>query len=63
MVRFYDPRDEEDLARVEKLLREGGIEYFTSTVRSEGGYPVEILVAEEDLPQAEALLMRSIERK
>lgn len=55
MTRFYDPRDTGDLARVETLLRHGGIGY---TVRpaGDGGAFREILVAEEDLPRAERLL-------
>ena len=28
MVRFYDPKDDNDLARVEALLIKGSIEYF-----------------------------------
>lgn len=57
MVRFYDPKDEKDLARMEKLLRTGAIEYFL--VPDNGAWPVEIRIAEEDLPQAEALLQQA----
>ena len=57
MVCFYDPKDEKDLARMEKLLRQGAIEYFL--VPDNGAWPVEIRIAEEDLPQAEALLQQA----
>lgn len=56
MVRFYDPRDETDLARVETILKNGGIEYglYREPVRGIG--PLQIQVAEEDVPAAEELL-------
>lgn len=56
MVRFYDPKDKNDLARMEKLLSKGAIEYFL--VPNADGWPIEIRIAEEDLPQAEALLQQ-----
>lgn len=56
MVRFYDPKDENDLTRVERLLRKAAIEYFL--VPDADAWPVEIRIAEEDLPQAEALLQQ-----
>ena len=61
MVRFYDPKDEKDLARVERLLHKGAIEYFL--VPDNGAWPVEIRIAEEDLPQAEALLQQAGRRR
>ncbi|BCG47352.1 hypothetical protein GEOBRER4_n2182 [Citrifermentans bremense] len=54
MVRFYNPKDEADLARVEAILRKGGIEYFLSEAKE--GAAREIEVAEEDVPKAEELL-------
>ena len=57
MVRFYNPKDESDLTRVERLLRKGAIEYFL--VPDDGAWPVEIRIAEEDLPLAEALLQEA----
>jgi len=57
MVRFYDAKDENDLARVEELLRKHGIEYFLPP--GNGQWPVEIGVAEEDVRQAETLLEKS----
>lgn len=60
MVRFYDPKDENDLARVEDLLRRNGIEYFLTP--SNGQWPVEIRVAEEDVRQAEALLEKTFDK-
>lgn len=59
MARFYDPKDQADLARVEALLKSAGIEYFLSTVTSGNGTKVEIQVAEEDIPSAEELLLQS----
>jgi hypothetical protein len=57
MVRFYNPKDEIDLTRMERLLRQGAIEYFL--VPDNGAWPVEIRIAEEDLPQAEALVQQA----
>lgn len=57
MVRFYDPKDEGDLARVESILREGGIEYFLREP-TQGIGPLQVHVAEEDVPLAEQLLMK-----
>jgi hypothetical protein len=59
MVRFYDPKDEADLARVEKVLRSGGIEFFLRDETHEGIGPQQIHVAEEDIPRAEELLIRA----
>ena len=59
MVKFYDPKDGADLARVEALLRGGGIEYFLLPEPQEGIGPKQIHVAEEDLPAAEELLRRA----
>ncbi|HEX9022237.1 MAG TPA: DUF2007 domain-containing protein [Geobacteraceae bacterium] len=58
MVKFYDPRDEADLARVEAILRSGGIEYFLQREPEAGIGPLQIHVAEEDLPHAEKLLLQ-----
>jgi hypothetical protein len=56
MVRFYDPKNEEDQARVEKILQKAGIEYSLLREPKKGIGPFQILVAEEDIPQAEELL-------
>ncbi len=61
MVKFYDPRDEADLARVEAILRRGGIEYFLQREPEAGIGPLQIHVAEEDLPSAEKLLEEEME--
>lgn len=58
MVRFYDPANAEDQARVEDLLRGAGIEYFLGQMTGTQG-PTEILLAEEDLPYAEEVLARA----
>jgi hypothetical protein len=58
MVRFYDPVDERDLARVEEILKRGGIEYFLHKEPAEEIGPHQVHVAEEDIPTAEALLMQ-----
>lgn len=56
MVKFYDPKDEADLARVEKVLHEEGIEYFLSGEPVNGIGPLQVQVAEEDLPKAYELV-------
>ncbi len=58
MVKFYDPKDGADQARVEAILREGGIEYFLLPEPLKGIGPQQIHVAEEDLPTAEELLRK-----
>ncbi|HBA86566.1 MAG TPA: hypothetical protein DCZ75_00865 [Geobacter sp.] len=57
MVKFYDPKDEADLARVEAMLKKGGIEYALRATPA-GTYNREIEVAEEDVPKAEELLLQ-----
>lgn len=59
MVRFYDPIDRADQAHVEQLLRSGGIEYFLQEESDPGLGSSQILIAEEDLPEAENLMARS----
>jgi hypothetical protein len=56
MVKFYDPKNEEDLARVEKVLRSEGIEYFLSREPEKGLAALQVQVAEEDLPRANELI-------
>jgi hypothetical protein len=56
MFKFYDPKDEADLARVESALRKGGVEYFVTTSKPGSGIAAEIEVAEEDIPRAEELI-------
>ena len=63
MVRFYDPKDEADLARVEELLRKRGIEYFLVSLPAGAGTTMQIEVAEEDLPMAEELLLQSTAKR
>lgn len=58
MVRFYDPKDEADQARVEALLRQAAIEYFLGPETGNGASR-EIEVAEEDVPKAEELLLQA----
>ena len=55
MVKFYDPKNEEELARVEKVLKAEGIEYFLSR-EPEKGLSLQVQVAEEDLPKANELI-------
>ena len=57
MVRFYDPKDEADQYRVERLLRKAGIEYGLSRLAEPQPGPAQILVAEEDLPTAEEAVL------
>jgi hypothetical protein len=61
MTRFYDPKDESDLARVESLLHKGGIEYSIATPAG-AGTGMQIEVAEEDVPRAEELLLQAAQR-
>lgn len=56
MALFYDPRDEADLARVEAVLKRGGIEYFLRREPEQGIGPMQVHVAEEDVPAAEELV-------
>jgi hypothetical protein len=62
MVRFYDPKDEFELARVEQVLKKGGIEYFLLGEPEKALGPRQIHVAEEDLPRAEELLLKAEKR-
>lgn len=59
MVRFYDPKNEEELNRVEKILHDGGIEYFLTEESERGLGHYQIQVAEEDFSHAESLLIHS----
>lgn len=56
MSRFYDSLDNRELARVEQFLKKGGIEYRVQTAQEGSRLINEILVAEEDLIYADALL-------
>ncbi|HJV37093.1 hypothetical protein [Geomonas sp.] len=56
MFKFYDPKDEADLARVENALKKGGVEYFVTSCKAGSGIVAEIEVAEEDIPKAEELI-------
>ncbi len=63
MVLFYDPKDENDLARVERLLHDAGVEYFLAKEPEKKVGPKQVHVAEEDLPTAEALIADDLGRK
>ncbi|QWV95512.1 hypothetical protein KP004_10185 [Geomonas oryzisoli] len=58
MVKFYDAKTEAELARVEAVLKQGGVEYFVTGLSREQ-VTGEIEVAEEDLPRAEELLLKA----
>lgn len=58
MAMFYDPKDSADLARVEAILKQGGIEYFLRREPEVGLGPLQVHVAEEDIPRAEKLLRK-----
>lgn len=62
MVRFYDPADRRDLARVEHLLTEVGIEYTVTPSLQGSTLPGSIGIAEEDLPWAEEVLFTAQQR-
>jgi hypothetical protein len=55
MARFYDAADSAELARIEAVLKKGGVEYSLSGADD---FINEILVAEEDLAYAERLLVQ-----
>ena len=61
-MRFYDPKDDADLARVEAVLHKGGIEYSLAKAPEKTGISVQIVVAEEDVPKAEELLLNATKR-
>ncbi len=56
MTLFYDPKDAADLQRIEAILKAGGIEYFLRPEPVPGIGPMQVHVAEEDVPMAEELL-------
>ena len=58
MAVFYDPKDDLDLARVKAALDKGGIEYFLRREPTAGIGPMQVHVAEEDIPKAEKLLRK-----
>jgi len=58
MALFYDPKDERDLARVKAILDKAGIEYFLRREPTAGIGPMQVNVAEEDIPLAEKLLRK-----
>ncbi|MFO7982723.1 MAG: DUF2007 domain-containing protein [Desulfuromonadales bacterium] len=63
MTLFYDPADKEDQLWVEKILQEGGVEYFLLEEPVEELGPRQIHVAEEDEPRARKLLMEAQKQK
>jgi hypothetical protein len=58
MAVFYDPKDETDLARVKAVLDKAGIEYFLRREPAAGIGPMQVLVAEEDIPLADRLMRK-----
>ena len=61
MVRFYDAKDETELAAVASILKEHGIEFTVTPKPQPGIGRKEIMVAEEDIPFADELLRQSWE--
>ncbi len=59
MTLFYDPADEADQQRIEKILRQGGVEYFLREEPEKKLGPCQVHVAEEDVPHAERLLQEA----
>jgi hypothetical protein len=55
MARFYDTMNDAELRRVEGLLKKGGIVYTLRIIGDVSTFK-EILVAEEDLADAEMML-------
>jgi hypothetical protein len=58
MALFYDPKDDRDLGRIKRILDKGGIEYFLRREPVLGIGPMQVHVAEEDIPLAEKLLRK-----
>lgn len=56
MVRFYDPVDRKDQARIERKLAAAGIEYTVTPTLRGNRLPSTIGIAEEDLLRAAELL-------
>ncbi len=63
MTKFYDAKDDKDLARVEAVLRKGGIEYNLAATPTGAGIGKQIQVAEEDVPKAEELLLQTTAKR
>ena len=61
-MKFYDPKDDADLARVEAVLHKGGIEYSVAAAPPNAGVSVQVEVAEEDVPMAEQLLLKAAKK-
>jgi hypothetical protein len=55
MARFYDTMNDAELRRVEDLLKKGGVVYTLRIIGDVSAFK-EILVAEEDLADAEMML-------
>jgi hypothetical protein len=62
MMKFYDPKDSADQARIEEALHKGGVEFSVTAAPANSGVLVEIEVAEEDVPRADQIL-QSITKK
>lgn len=56
MTKFYDPKDEQELAEIERLLHDAGVEYFLAEEPEPALGPWQVHVAEEDLPTAEVAI-------
>jgi hypothetical protein len=61
MTRFYDVKNDYELAAVEDILEAGGVEYSVQSSKEESEIK-EVLVAEEDLSYVEELLYLSKRR-
>lgn len=59
MARFFDTGNNSDLAKVEGLLKKGGIVYTLRVLGDDSAKIKEIQVAEEDLAAAEKILYGS----
>lgn len=56
MARFYDTASDTDLRQIEGLLKKKGIAYSLRVLDGDSVRMKEILVSEEDLADAEAML-------
>ena len=58
LILFADGSEELEAVTVVNLLRRGGIEYALRREPVQGLGPMQVHVAEEDVPRAEELLLR-----
>ena len=61
MALFYDPKDAVDQIRIESILKQHNIVYSLHPEPVTGEGPMQIYVADKDLPRAENLIMQHLD--